>query len=104
MIRLVRIDHDLAVVWAPFEFLVDGRVDHCGTDLFNLSASMASGSSRVSPTLGGTIVGASRPSTPVWAANCFMPCCMRSNQTIPVRLTTVTILICPNGSRVRVLP
>jgi hypothetical protein len=33
---LVRIDHDLAVVWAPFEFLVDGRVDHCGTDLFNL--------------------------------------------------------------------
>src|SRR5512146_10865 len=33
---LVRIDHDLAVVWAPFEFLVDGTVTHCGTDLFNL--------------------------------------------------------------------
>ena len=33
---LVRIDHDLTVVWAPFEFLVDGKVDHCGTDLFNL--------------------------------------------------------------------
>jgi len=33
---LVRIDHDLALVWAPFEFLVDGKVDHCGTDLFNL--------------------------------------------------------------------
>jgi Putative lumazine-binding len=33
---LVRIDHDLAVVWAPFEFLMDGKVDHCGTDLFNL--------------------------------------------------------------------
>jgi len=33
---LVRIDSDLAVVWAPFEFLVDGKVDHCGTDLFNL--------------------------------------------------------------------
>jgi len=33
---LVRIDHDLAAVWAPFEFLVDGKVDHCGTDLFNL--------------------------------------------------------------------
>jgi hypothetical protein len=33
---LVRIDRDLAVVWAPFEFLVDGKVDHCGTDLFNL--------------------------------------------------------------------
>jgi hypothetical protein len=33
---LVRIDHDLAVVWAPFEFVLDGKVDHCGTDLFNL--------------------------------------------------------------------
>jgi hypothetical protein len=33
---LVRIDHDLAVVWTPSEFLVDGKVDHCGTDLFNL--------------------------------------------------------------------
>ena len=33
---LIRVDHDLAVVWAPFEFLVDGKPDHCGTDLFNL--------------------------------------------------------------------
>ena len=33
---LVRIGNDLAVVWAPFDFLVDGKVDHCGTDLFNL--------------------------------------------------------------------
>ena len=33
---LVRIDNDLAMVWAPFEFLADGKVDHCGTDLFNL--------------------------------------------------------------------
>lgn len=33
---LVRIDHDLAVVWAPFQFLSDGKVDHCGTDLFSL--------------------------------------------------------------------
>jgi hypothetical protein len=33
---LVRVDNDLAVVWAPFDFLVDGKVDHCGTDLFNL--------------------------------------------------------------------
>ena len=33
---LVRIDSDLAVVWAPFDFLVEGKVDHCGTDLFNL--------------------------------------------------------------------
>jgi ketosteroid isomerase-like protein len=33
---LVKIDNDLAVVWAPFDFLVNGKVDHCGTDLFNL--------------------------------------------------------------------
>jgi len=33
---LIKIDNDLAVVWAPFEFLADGKVDHCGTDLFNL--------------------------------------------------------------------
>lgn len=33
---LVRIDHDLAVVWAPFEFLVDGKANQCGTDLFSL--------------------------------------------------------------------
>ncbi len=33
---LVRIDNDLAMVWAPFDFLVDGHIDHCGTDLFNL--------------------------------------------------------------------
>jgi hypothetical protein len=33
---LIRIDSDLAVVWAPFDFLVDGKVDHCGTDLFNM--------------------------------------------------------------------
>jgi hypothetical protein len=33
---LIRIDNDLAVVWAPFDFYVDGKVDHCGTDLFNL--------------------------------------------------------------------
>src|SRR5882757_7599007 len=33
---LVRIDNDLAVVWAPFDFLIDGKVSHCGTDLFNL--------------------------------------------------------------------
>lgn len=33
---LVRVDNDLAVVWAPFEFRVDGKLDHCGTDLFSL--------------------------------------------------------------------
>src|SRR5262249_14521644 len=34
---LIRIDNDLAMVWAPFEFLVDGKVDHCGTDLFAMA-------------------------------------------------------------------
>ncbi len=24
------------MVWAPFDFLVNGKVDHCGTDLINL--------------------------------------------------------------------
>lgn len=33
---LVRVDNDLAVVWAPFVFLSDGKADHCGTDLFTL--------------------------------------------------------------------
>jgi hypothetical protein len=33
---LVRIDNDLAVVWAPFTFHIDGKLDHCGTDLFSL--------------------------------------------------------------------
>jgi hypothetical protein len=33
---LIRIDNDLAVIWAPFDFLIDGKVNHCGTDLFNL--------------------------------------------------------------------
>jgi Putative lumazine-binding len=33
---LIRMDNDLAMVWAPFDFLVDGKVDHCGTDLFNM--------------------------------------------------------------------
>jgi hypothetical protein len=33
---LIKIDNDLAVVWAPFDFYVDGKVSHCGTDLFNM--------------------------------------------------------------------
>ena len=33
---IVHIDGDLAVIWAPFDFLVEGKVDHCGTDLFSL--------------------------------------------------------------------
>src|SRR5271156_6734118 len=33
---LIRIDNDVAMVWAPFIFLIDAKVDHCGTDLFNI--------------------------------------------------------------------
>jgi hypothetical protein len=33
---LVHIDDDVAVIWAPYEFLVDGKVDHCGTDIAHL--------------------------------------------------------------------
>ena len=32
----VSIDHDLAVGWAPFNFFIDGKLDHCGRYLFNL--------------------------------------------------------------------
>lgn len=32
----VHIDHDLAVVWAPYRFSLNGHVDHCGTDVFTL--------------------------------------------------------------------
>jgi Putative lumazine-binding len=33
---VVRIDSDLAVVWAPFDLRVDGKLDSCGTDLFDM--------------------------------------------------------------------
>jgi Putative lumazine-binding len=33
----VRIDHNLAIVWAPFNFYIDGKLDHCGRDLFSLN-------------------------------------------------------------------
>jgi Putative lumazine-binding len=33
---LVRVDNDVAIVWAPFEFLIDGKVDHCGRDIVQL--------------------------------------------------------------------
>ncbi|MBP1473437.1 nuclear transport factor 2 family protein [Frateuria sp. MAH-13] len=32
----VLVDRDLAVVWAPYTFLLDGKPHHCGTDVFNL--------------------------------------------------------------------
>jgi hypothetical protein len=33
---LVRIDNDIAIIWAPYEFLREGKVDHCGTDIAHL--------------------------------------------------------------------
>ncbi|MBS1851828.1 MAG: nuclear transport factor 2 family protein [Acidobacteria bacterium] len=33
---VVHIDRDLAVIWVPYEFLLDGKVHHCGTDIANL--------------------------------------------------------------------
>jgi hypothetical protein len=33
---IVHIDNDIAVVWAPYDFLMDGKVHHCGTDVINL--------------------------------------------------------------------
>jgi len=33
---LVRIDDDIAVVWVPYKFFIDDKVDHCGTDVFSL--------------------------------------------------------------------
>ena len=33
---LVRVDRDLAVVWAPFRFFLNGKLDHCGTDIATL--------------------------------------------------------------------
>jgi hypothetical protein len=33
---LVRVDGDVAIIWATFEFLIDGKVDHCGRDIATL--------------------------------------------------------------------
>jgi hypothetical protein len=32
----VEIDGDVAMVWAPYVFLIDGKVSHCGYDHFDL--------------------------------------------------------------------
>lgn len=32
----VRIDDNLAMVWAPYKFLFNGKADHCGTDVITL--------------------------------------------------------------------
>jgi len=33
---LVRVDGNVAIVWAPFELLENGKVEHCGRDVANL--------------------------------------------------------------------
>jgi len=33
---LIRIDNDIALIWAPYKVLLAGKVDHCGTDVVNL--------------------------------------------------------------------
>ena len=33
---LVRIDNNIAVIWARFDLIVNGKLDRCGTDLINL--------------------------------------------------------------------
>jgi ketosteroid isomerase-like protein len=33
---IVHVDDNLAVVWTPYRFTIDGRVDHCGTDIISL--------------------------------------------------------------------
>lgn len=32
----VLVDGDLAMAWAPYTFLLEGKPHHCGTDVFNL--------------------------------------------------------------------
>jgi hypothetical protein len=32
----VEIDGDIAMVWSPYVFLIDGKVHHCGVDHFDL--------------------------------------------------------------------
>jgi hypothetical protein len=32
----VEADGDIAMVWSPYEFLIDGKVSHCGIDHFDL--------------------------------------------------------------------
>jgi hypothetical protein len=33
---LIRIDHDIAMIWASYVVLFDGKLHHCGTDIVNL--------------------------------------------------------------------
>lgn len=33
---LVKIDDDVAMIWTEYRFFIDGKVDHCGTDIAHL--------------------------------------------------------------------
>ncbi|WP_082190044.1 nuclear transport factor 2 family protein [Frateuria defendens] len=33
----IHIDDDIAVIWAPYTFLLNGKAHHCGTDVVNLA-------------------------------------------------------------------
>ncbi|HSZ07485.1 MAG TPA: nuclear transport factor 2 family protein [Steroidobacteraceae bacterium] len=33
---VVHVDGDVGIIWAPFEFLLDGKIDHCGRDIANV--------------------------------------------------------------------
>jgi Putative lumazine-binding len=32
----IEVDGDIAMVWSPYVFLIDGKLSHCGTDHFDL--------------------------------------------------------------------
>jgi hypothetical protein len=33
---IIHIDDNIAVIWAPYTFTVDGKIDHCGTNIITL--------------------------------------------------------------------
>ncbi len=34
---LIRVDDNIAVVWAPYEAFRNSKIDHCGTNIFSLT-------------------------------------------------------------------
>src|SRR5262249_38691792 len=33
---LIKVDRDIAMAWTPYEFFIDGKLDHVGTNIFSL--------------------------------------------------------------------
>src|ERR1700754_2452482 len=33
---IIHLDNDIGVLWTPYVFLINGKVDHCGTNIVNL--------------------------------------------------------------------